>query len=299
MNYEEFTLEIKREVQETFGEDYLVDCEKIIKNNSTKLVGLMIRKNGSIISPTIYLEDFYAMYKKGMTIGKLKERILTIYENACQRIENDYDTPFCMEFKNCRDRIVYRLVSKKKNQIILENTPYVPFLNLAVIFYIVYRSSDKGLESIRVTHELMRRWEVTTEELVQYAGENTKHWFPERTADMTEVVSAFMQKNKPKTVDEAISSKLLILSNTSGINGASVLLYDNVIKELAEKFASDLYILPSSIHEVLLLPVNSGADVENLKKTVRHVNEVAVSKEDYLSDNVYIYRRKTNSFEYE
>ena len=145
----------------------------------------------------------------------------------------------------------------------------------------------------------MRRWEVTTEELVQYAGENTKHWFPERTADMTEVVSAFMQKNKPKTVDEAISSKLLILSNTSGINGASVLLYDNVIKELAEKFASDLYILPSSIHEVLLLPVNSGADVENLKKTVRHVNEVAVSKEDYLSDNVYIYRRKTNSFEYE
>ena len=89
---------------------------------------------------------------------------------------------------------------------------------------------------------------------------------------------------------------MYILTNDSGINGAASLLYDGVIDEFAERFAADVIVIPSSVHEVLLVPLKEEYDVSESNMLVKEVNNTIVDEEETLADNVYIYRRKNRIF---
>lgn len=299
MNFKEFTEEIVKQIKGRLGSEYKIHYETIIKNNSTYLTALSIRRKGEVIIPTIYLEDFFEQYNQGKTICQVTDKIISVYQNANKKIERKKALSFNMEFDNCKDRIVYRLVSKEKNIPMLNDVPYETFLDLAIIFTVVYRHTKEGLETIRITNEVMKKWNVTTIELMDYAIKNTKSWFPEKISDLTEIISPFLGDEDICDLEKETSEyNIKVLSNSCRINGATAILYDNVINDLAEKFESDIYILPSSIHEVLILPSKNEDKFEELKETVQHVNRVAVSKEEYLSDTVYLYHRDTKSFEY-
>lgn len=299
MNFEEFTEEIVKQIKKKLGSEYKIRCETVTKNNSTNLTALAICKHGEVIIPTIYMEDFFEQYDQGETIYQIVHKIISIYQNACKKIERQNPLSFSMELDNCKDRIVYRLVSKEKNLPMLKDVPHELFLDLAIIFTVVYRHTKEGLETIRITNEIMEKWSLTTSELMEYAKKNTRCWFPEKISNLAEIVFPFLEgENEFDLEEESPINHMKVLTNTSKINGASVILYDHVIENLAEKFKSDIYILPSSIHELLILPSNGSDKFEELKETVQQVNKVAVSKEEYLSDTVYLYHKDTKSFEY-
>jgi len=88
-----------------------------------------------------------------------------------------------------------------------------------------------------------------------------------------------------------ISEPMYVVSNTQRIYGAAVILYEGVLEAFAKKIGGDFYILPSSIHETLFIPANTGIEQEELLKMVREVNEKEVSPDEELSDHVYRYHQ--------
>jgi len=83
---------------------------------------------------------------------------------------------------------------------------------------------------------------------------------------------------------------MYILTNSDRFYGDAVILYPDVLSDLREMTGSDLYLLPSSVHEFIAIPCCEGADEEGLINMVRSVNRTSVTEEDFLSDNVYIYK---------
>lgn len=90
---------------------------------------------------------------------------------------------------------------------------------------------------------------------------------------------------------------IYVLSNTYGITGAAVLLYPEELEKMSELLQSDLIILPSSVHEVLVVEDDGHIELSVYLNMVRSVNQEDVPEEDILSDNIYVYRRGTKILE--
>ena len=151
--------------------------------------------------------------------------------------------------------------------------------------------------------EHMKIWKVDINTLYGLAEINTPRLLPAEIKTMTEVMKKiageYMESDWGDTffeglLDESIPKPLYVMSNCDGMKGAAVILYEGVLKEFAEKIGCDLFILPSSIHEVLLVPYEESVNAAELEETVKMINLAEVPKEEVLSDHVYLYSRKTD-----
>lgn len=160
------------------------------------------------------------------------------------------------KFEYVRDRIVYRLVNYEKNKEILEDCPHLRLYDLALTFRWVAHSDDIGISTALVTNQELQVWGISMNELLLAARENTPRLFPVHMIDMDEMIA---QAGIPISLDES-AIPMYIMTNEQEVNGASVLLYDNVLESFALEKKTDFYILPSSIHEVILVPSNKIDD---------------------------------------
>ena len=189
-----------------------------------------------------------------------------------------------------RDRIVYRLVNYEKNKEILEDCPHLRLYDLALTFRWVAHSDDIGISTALVTNQELQVWGISMNELLLAARENTPRLFPVHMIDMDEMIA---QAGIPISLDES-AIPMYIMTNEQEVNGASVLLYDNVLESFALEKKTDFYILPSSIHEVILVPSNKIDDPSALFTMVSDANNTVVALGDILSDSVYYYNRRKN-----
>ena len=166
--------------------------------------------------------------------------------------------------------------------------PFYRIQDLAVTFRVLAQKDEKGIATVMVTNAMMKQWGLTLEELKELACVNTPRLFPVRVEPLAKVLEDFLPP------EHAESIPLYVMTNSVGINGASCILYERVLENLASEWRTDIFILPSSVHEVLLLPVQKGFDKDYLEKIVRESNKTVVSQEEFLSDHVYFYVRKIN-----
>ncbi len=325
MEYNQFLEEVKECVAYKVGEQCKVQINHVIKNNEVELDGIVIFEEGEKLSPNIYLNSYYDKKMKGESIETIAEEILHIYYVA--RNENhmeEYEVQF--SFEELKSSIIYRLVNYKKNRKMLEETPHIRFLDLAITFHCLVKQDTDGIGTIRITNDLMKQWNVSMKKLLKLASSNTSDLFPVKIRTMDEVIREILTKEMEELFDkydcaqlavsnsmdqskqQIINSFLLelekeqkmpmyIMTNTQGINGASTLLYQDILKSFADQIQSDFYVLPSSIHEVILVPFQTHLNKENLRGMVCDVNQTQVPLDEILSDQVYIYRREKNAFE--
>lgn len=201
-----------------------------------------------------------------------------------------------MTFENIQDRIFMRLINFEQNQRLLENVPYIPFLDLAITFYCLIERSEEAIASFIVTNQIRSDWELDLSKLFKLAMKNTPHLFPAVISTMDEIVEAMLQREMIELQEYYRENPVYVMSNLWEINGAAVLLYENVLKDFADRCQMDFYVLPSSIHEVLLVPCDGRFSEEELRAMVVEVNRTQVPKEEVLSDTVYLYHRKENCF---
>jgi len=167
------------------------------------------------------------------------------------------------------------------------------------------REDEEGIGTIRITNEHRKQWKVQLKELHELAADNTKRLFPVSIRSMEEVIrSMLMDEMSGKEEELSVEMNLFvenstnaehrmyILTNEKGINGASCLLYPNVLSEFAERFQSDFYLFPSSIHEVILVPAQDQKSSREYAEMVHEINATQVAKEEVLSDRVYFYSRE-------
>lgn len=288
LKYQEFVEAVKEKVKGKAGEETTIKMNSVLKNNSVYLDGLSIMEKGSNISPTIYLNDYYEDYKEGKELNEIADTILEVHNH--NKVTLDFDIDFFTEFDLIKDRIVYKLISYEKNLTLLEQVPHMVFLDLAIVFYCLVSHDSIGNMTILVYNNHKKLWNITTETLFHIAAENTPRMLNCQIQNMEEVIMEMLEDGQ---YDQELQEKdsMYIISNVKKLNGAICILYQDVLKNLSEQLNSDLYILPSSVHETIVVPVSESYPREKLEEMVQEVNETQVAREDILSGKVYIYQR--------
>lgn len=294
MEYREFLENVRKEVESRYDSNVSVTLNHVMKNNGTELDGITIMEKDKNIAPTIYINSFYDRYREGVSLKAVVSEIIRIYNQNKNSININAD--YFENYENVRKTIVYKLVNYQKNKKLLEDVPYKRVLDLAVVFYCLIEQR-KGLSATALIHnEHLRIWNVTEDEIYNDALKNTPVLLAGSIVPMSKILSEIAGTapvdNDEKVCEYTGEDILYVLTNSSRVNGAACILYDNLLKKFANDVHSDLYILPSSVHEVIIVPKKNAFDKSELADMVREVNEQGVSQDEILSDNVYEYNRK-------
>lgn len=294
MEYREFLENVRKEVESRYDSNVSVTLNHVMKNNGTELDGITIMEKDKNIAPTIYINSFYDRYREGVSLKAVVSEIIRIYNQNKNSININAD--YFENYENVRKTIVYKLVNYQKNKKLLEDVPYKRVLDLAVVFYCLIEQR-KGVSATALIHnEHLRIWNVTEDEIYNDALKNTPVLLAGSIVPMSKILSEIAGTapvdNDEKACEYTGEDILYVLTNSSRVNGAACILYDNLLKKFANDVHSDLYILPSSVHEVIIVPKKNAFDKSELADMVREVNEQGVSQDEILSDNVYEYNRK-------
>lgn len=278
-NSKEFYEKVCNAVGKSCPDSTVKLCE-VLKNNGLVRHGLTVVREGDKMSPVIYLEAFEKLYNEGTSLGEIVDRLVRFLDmQSYTGINVDKYT----DFENVKDGIVYKVINYDLNRELLENVPYIRWNDLAICFYYVCARSDDGCATIMVKNEHMKIWNIECDELYDYARVNTPRIMEDELQTMSSVLQTMLGEEFETTSD------MYVLTNKSRIFGATCILYSKAIRELSVRYQEGLYILPSSIHEVIILPADESYDTDYLKEMICEVNETEVSIEEKLSDNLYYY----------
>ena len=283
MSFEEFCDEISGHIA-YYLSDYdieTVKVEKVIKNNGIECTGVVIVLKEENIAPNIYLDYYYMLYKQGRSLDDILTIISEEYVRARSTMER---SNFDIDMEHIRDNTIIKLVNYERNKDKLMECPYIMYMDMAITFRFMVKCDDVGVASALISNKEFKKWGITIDELYNIAMENTRRLFPESIRCMDEILPNIEEL----CIDEADRKKLYVLSNTTGVNGATAILYKDVIKNFAHQVGKSLFIMPSSIHEMILL-CSEEVEKERLKALVKEVNKYIVSEIDFLSDTVYFY----------
>ena len=259
---------------------------KVTKNNGVVFNGITIRNQDENIAPTIYLDGYKKDVEAGVsTIDEIVSNIIRNYENSkCINGAGDSFAWFS-NYDEVKKKVVCRVVNAKLNRDILNEIPYIPFLDLAITFCVMVSVSDKEDASILVRNQHMEIWNADEQELFSVAKENTKKLLPTEISSMASILSAMA--NEP-VEEKDMGASMYVLTNRKKMNGGTAVLDAQSLAGLAEKVDDDLWLLPSSIHEWIALPSAVASDLETM---IVEVNATQLEPQEVLSDHPYFYSR--------
>lgn len=253
------------------------------KNNGKVLKSLCIRNDAENISPNIYLDYYYKLYAEKQNIEDIMQSIAEEYKKA--RLQMGSESLEKVGHPDIED-IIPRLVNFEKNKDALKENVYLRYHDLAITFRHVISWTEEGMSSTAVTWNMLKQLDMSQNELYEKAVENYKVKFPTMVKSLGSMLSALLGTDDMET---GASKEILVISNEQNINGATSILDKEALELAAQILGEEYYILPSSVHEVLCVPVSMGSNVKDLISMVREINQCVVSELDYLSDTVYRY----------
>lgn len=264
--------------------DLLPDVESeiktVVKNNDTILQGIMLRKKECNLGKIFYTEE----YDNAIDERQVAERIAEEYQKDKPESISTIINEANFDYEKLKNKLFLRLVNLKMNTRYLEDIPYKEFLDLAVVIGISYSENDFYVTSSNVTKTLLELWGKTFDDVYIQARYNFEKLNKTVITDMNDIVNCYTP------------GFLYILSNPAKINGASRMLDTKALYDFSLQMDSDLIILPSSIHEVLLVPEKICGDdyLSDLNKIIQGVNESEVLSEEVLSDHFYRFSRDSS-----
>ena len=283
-------------LREMFGEGGEFECIEHFKTNEA-LTGIALKLPGCTAIPTVNLND--------MPDNATAEDIANIAAATFQEALRDFkEFPVVPEMtrENVLANVVLQVLSRKRNRQLLKAHPHIPFLDLAGVFRVPvgpYRRNS--LSTTLISNQIFEKLELTIDELTEAARRNTVSKFGIQLINIQEMNQFFTKgrHKEPKPFGEVqmVSPGLYTLTNDIEINGASLMLIPGVLEDIGEKSGMDYYILPSSIHELLIARDDGLVSAKILKEIVHEGNrtESVIKPEDVLSDNVYFYSRTEKS----
>lgn len=284
---DKFTEEIAALLKDRLGEVEVM-VHNAEKNNGLCLTGLAIRGQGSNIAPCIYLEDFYPGYSEGRrSLEDITDEIIQIYHR--DRVGHSFDLSVFTDYSHVRHLLHGRLVNTEKNMERLKGIPHREFLDLSLVYCVAFPCmGSQGAGSVQITDKCMGLWKVSEQDLYEQAMENMAGADNAYIFSMADIF-ADIQAYIPETTRKQ-TSPMYVLTNRNKLDGAVQILNSGVLRKAAGIIGQDFFILPSSIHETILVPAGeTDTAPEELAAVVREVNEEAVSEEEFLSGHVYHY----------
>ena len=284
-SYNTFKDKVLEKLTELLGEGNVKKVTST-KNNGVVLEGVFLKIESSPLSPIIYFEIDEKIYDDE-EVKIFVEKALKTYEEARNHTNDGLkDLQKWDVVKKC---VRPGLINYNRNQKRLKDIPHIRIMDLAVTFMIPSENfmPEYGDGRIGVTDFLMECYDVDEVAMYKQAIENLERGGYEFTclSEMLNIKEAEMECDG----NNISQNRLYILTCNNGIGGAITMLSNKILAEICRKMKCEkIYVLPSSVNEVLILNTEE-ADGKELQKIVREVNETIVLPEEYLSDSVYLY----------
>lgn len=296
MDLDEFKEKVKDNIKSYLPMQYEkanVSLQSVVKNNDVQLTGLMIRLEENNIAPFIYLDHYYEQYQNGMELPDIMKDIAELRVSSEQSVKLDISR--ITDFNQVKDNIICKLINGDMNEEYLADKPYTQIEDMAVIYVIDLGSGAEGHMSSPITYDLMKRYGVDTQMLHEIAIHN----LAKSEIVFKSMKDALMEIMFPDGVPEEdplaeiLSSEdeipMYVLSNAEKLNGAASVLDKDTMETISEMLGGDFVVIPSSIHEVIILPMDDNVDKDELEGIIREVNTGQVAPEERLSYHAYQY----------
>lgn len=306
MDYEEFKQQVAEQIKDFLPEKYAdakVTISQVIKNNDRILDGLMVNALDSNQSPIVYLNLYYDQLKDGEAFSSLLSEIAQVFTDYLE--DRDWSGINITDYDLIKDRIRCKLINLDANVQYLRGKPYTQMEDLAVVYQILLDKNADRLATITITDNLLDSYGITLPELHKQALDNMEALQPVSFKSISETLIELFslpsyddeasREQADKMIEKLKSEEALstyVLTNRERTEGAAEILRDDVRQQIAEKLG-DFYVIPSSIHEVLVLP-QKGINLKDLEKMVQETNQIQVLPEERLSDHIYSYDAKTH-----
>jgi hypothetical protein len=286
MDIKEFGNALIKELENNFGEGFELKFNEVLKNNGVVYHAITIHDKNENVAPTIYIDDLLDRYLRGESLTRLAADMTRFYRECSCHKEVDID--FFSAFSEVCPKLSFRLACIETNKKRLQNVPYRTFEDLALVPICVLDISDCGQGSITITRKHLENWEVSEEELWDNIMGNVEKVFPPKVTPISDIINMDLFPVECFSQLENIK----VISNEGRLFGANVAFYPGVLKAVAEKADSDLYVIPSSVHEMMVFPIKGCLlPTSVMVDMVRDVNTTSLSREEVLSFKVYRYDR--------
>lgn len=298
-NFNEFATMIANGIIDVLPEDFAdanVEIREVTKNNDTKFTGLLVTKKGSNIAPNVYLEAFYLEYQDGKDYEDVLEHIAEVIVEHSPK--EQFDVSNLTDLDKVRNRIIPRLINAKRNEEYLIDKPHRLVEDLAVVYAVNIGGDETGIMSAPVTYSMIESYGITPEELDKIAMYNLDKVlvsFKSMRETLIEVYKEHYGEDIPEYMlpPEETVPDMYVLTNASKLNGATMILNKVVMDTVLNRVGRDVVIIPSSVHEVIILPVpEESTDMREYASMIQDVNRSQLAPNEILSDHAYLYTRK-------
>jgi len=274
--------------------NHTVKVYPVMKVNETvdKLELIPPEGSGGRAIPSLSVRAIYEDYRQR---GNLKDTLAIAAFNYVVEYQKAPCNIAEQVLNNVKDKIVMTLINTEQNKELLENIPHREFQDLSIVYRVVVGKDENGIQSALVRNEYANKIGFNEQDLYNAAVQNTERMFPPVIKGMSQVMKEmFVREGMPEELAElyvgvmAENEEMYVITNDCGINGAVSMLYEEGLHELSEKLGSDLYIMPSSIHEAIAVSADNRNPYE-LAEMVRDINMGEVDLNERLSNQVYHY----------
>ncbi len=300
MDYESFKERVMREFLDYMPERYAgceLELRKVPKVN-TCLTGVVIKpkEKCSFCGPTFYMERMYDQYKNCESFEKVMANQAIYLEESLKYLPKDI---LELDLASIKDKIVFQVVNTKENREMIALCPHRNFMDLSVVYRAITNVDDEGVSGFLITNDIAKAEDLTEKALYAMAKKNTKKLFPFKRERIEETMMRMMKRwgANDKDIDESFpyidevpeKERVYVISNQFEFFGANALLYKDVIGDVANSIGTDCYILPSSVHDLVVLSTDIFGESTKLINLVRETNSEHVRTSDRLSDSIYLY----------
>ena len=290
MSFEEFTEDILKEIRLKMGDAFQIGKRDVIKNNDVKQTGIEVIKEEANIGPCVYLDELYRKYESdGMRFDEIVDKVHRLI------LKHEEDTPDVdlagfRSWETVCENIFPKLVNAEQSKELLAKIPHRNFMDLAVVYYAVARDHEqKDIGTILIYNGHMEIWGQEEENLYQTAMMNM---CVDGEADFTDIRTIVERMTGISFPDnDSQDTDMYVLTNSRRCFGAAEILDKRTLRMVADQVGDRFIVLPSSVHETLVMPSKDESEYEELAHMVRMVNDTQVEAEERLSDHVYVYSR--------
>lgn len=283
---EQFFAEMKEALMRLKPEGMEITFMRFDKQNRMGLHGCTLAMPEAAAAPTFYLEDLYEAYLNGTAVEDIAEGVIEFAkENNRAVIPNGIDV---VDYESTRKHLGLMVIGAEENREYLETLVHEVIEGLALV-PIVFINDENSTGCIKIKKELLLAWEVTAQEVMEEAKQNSERVMPPTFKLMSDI----LRENSDLDLDDLCvpeEAELFVVSNRHFVYGASVAFYPGFLERIGKALGTDFYILPSSINEMLILR-DLGQDPMMLLNIVKTVNRTEISPEEILADAVFYYSR--------
>ena len=302
MDYENFKGQFVADVKDRLAEqgaDVKVSVNEVNKLNES-YEAITVTPEGSNIGVNMSLEKFYDAVRDGTPYDSVVDKAVDVINNGIDK-RPEIDVAALTDYSQMKEKLAMEVVSAEANKDMLQNVPHQNMEDMAVVYRFVLNSDEDGRASILVTNQILDHMGVTPEQLHADALENAPQIKPAEIKGMSEVMAEMMGYDQAAMMGivpvAPEDEQMFVATVPDKVHGAGVLAYQDFMDQAAERVGGDFFILPSSIHEVLIVPDNGKMDLKDLENMVKEVNATQVAPADKLTDSVYHYDSKEKIFE--